>query len=107
MTVAALGHTVTIQSLDGDEVLDIRAGTQPGDVLILRGKGAPRLRGSGRGDLNVHLAVEIPRKMDDTQSALLRQLADLRPDDAPRLAGLDPEAGGGLFSRLRGAFTQR
>lgn len=107
MTVAALGRTVTIQSLDGDEVLDVRAGTQPGDVLILRGKGAPRLRGSGRGDLNVHLAVEIPRKMDDTQSGLLRQLSDLRPEDAPRLAGLDPETNGGLFSRLRGAFTQR
>lgn len=106
MTAAALGTTVTLTTLDGDMQVDVRAGTQPGEVLILKGKGAGRLRGSGRGDLHVHLAVAIPTKLNDEQSALLRQLAELRNDEATQV-GVDGNESGGIFSRLKDAFTGR
>lgn len=106
MTAAALGTTITLTTLDGDTQVDVRAGTQPGEVLILKGKGAGRLRGSGRGDLHVHLAVAIPTKLSDDQAALLRQLAELRNDEATQV-GVDGNESGGIFSRLKDAFTGR
>ncbi|MFM7211354.1 MAG: molecular chaperone DnaJ, partial [Actinomycetota bacterium] len=57
MTAAALGTTMNLETLDGDETVDIKAGTQPGSVVTLRARGVPRLRGAGRGDLHVHLDV--------------------------------------------------
>ena len=107
MTSAALGTSVTFDTLDGEQVLDIRAGTQPGEVLLLRGKGAARLRSPARGDLHVHLLVEVPTKLDDAQTALLRQLAALRAEEGARVGVDSHEATGGLFSRLKDAFSQK
>ena len=106
MTTAALGGRIDIETLDGVQPLDVRPGTQPGEELLLRGHGAARLRSSGRGDLHVHFAVDIPRKLDEAQTELLRQLAALRSDEAA-LVSDEAEQPGGLFSRLRGAFTGR
>ena len=61
MTAAALGTTLKLQTLDGDEDLDIKPGTQSGSVLTLRAHGAPRLRGTGRGNLLVHVDVADAR----------------------------------------------
>ncbi|WP_029165351.1 molecular chaperone DnaJ [Aminiphilus circumscriptus] len=72
---AALGCEIPIETLDGEEVLDIPPGSQPGETFRLRGKGMPRLRGKGRGDLVVHLSVEVPRDLTDRQRALLQALA--------------------------------
>ena len=58
MTAAALGTTLSLKTLDGEEDLDIRPGTQSGSVLTLRAHGAPRLRATGRGNLLVHVEVD-------------------------------------------------
>jgi molecular chaperone DnaJ len=102
MTTAALGGSLPLQTLDGEETLDVRPGTQSGTVLTLRARGVPRLRSDGRGHLHVHVTVVTPTKLDGEQEALLRQLAALRDDeDSLTVVGQD-DGHGGLFSRLRG-----
>jgi molecular chaperone DnaJ len=103
MTAAALGTSLKLQTLDGEEQIDIRPGTQPDTVHSLRGRGVPHLRGVGRGDLHVHVEVVTPTRLDGEQERLLRQLARLRGEEHPEVVGAN---GQGLFSRLRGAFKQ-
>src|SRR4051794_29965135 len=103
MTAAALGTTLQLQTLDGQEDLDIRAGTQSGSMFTMRGRGAPRLRASGRGDLVVHVEVLTPTRLDPEQEKLLRELATLRGEDVPE----GNHTQGGLFSRVRDAFNGR
>ena len=81
MTAAALGTDLILTTLDGEEKLDIRAGTQSGTVLTLRGKGVPRLRSTQRGDLLVHVDVRVPTRLDEEQERLLRELAALRHEE--------------------------
>ena len=107
MTSAALGTKVKFDTLDGEQEIDVRPGTQPGAILTLRGLGAARLRGGGRGDLYVHIDVAIPTKLDDAQATLLKQLADLRSEDVVRVGDGGTEAGGGLFTRLKDAFSPK
>ncbi len=71
----ALGSTVTVPTLDGEAKLEIPPGTLPGKVLLLRGEGMARLRRSGRGDLRVHIDVDVPKHLNERQRALLEQLA--------------------------------
>lgn len=97
MTQAALGTELRYETLDGEEQLTIGPGTQSGRVLRLRGKGVPHVDGRGRGDLLVHLLVETPTGIDETQEELLRQLAAARGED---VAPHEP----GLLSRIRSAF---
>ena len=104
MTQAALGTTLTLQTLDGETDLDIRPGTQSGGILTLRGQGAPRLRATGRGNLHVHVEVSTPTRLDAEQEKLLRELAALRREDQ---ADAGREGQGGLFSRVRDAFNGR
>ena len=106
MTAAALGTSVAVETLDGPETLTVEPGTQAGSVLTLRGRGVPHLsRGVGRGDLHVHLDVETPTDLDPEQERLLRDLAKLRNEERPAYTVTSgPNAGGGLFSRLRDAF---
>ena len=104
MTSAALGTTLSLKTLDGDEDLDIKPGTQSGSVLTLRAHGAPRLRATGRGNLVVHVEVATPTRLDAEQEKLLRELASLRGEDQ---ADSHREAQGGLFSRVRDAFNGR
>lgn len=105
MTSAALGAMLPLETLDGHEELTIEPGTQPNTDLVLTGRGLPKLRSSGRvdgrGDLHVHLEVEIPARLDPQQTELLRQFAESRGEEQPELAtnGRHP---GGLFSRFRG-----
>lgn len=107
MTAAALGATIELDTLDGLEQLDVRPGTQSGEQLILRGKGAARLRSGQRGDLHVHLDVRVPTDLDAEQTALLTRLAELRSEESVRVGGADAASGGGLFSRLKDAFHQK
>jgi molecular chaperone DnaJ len=106
MTAAALGTTVTFDTLDGSESLAVKPGTQAGSVVTLRGRGVPHLsRGVGRGDLHVHLDVETPDQLDPEQERLLRELAKLRGEESTDYTVTRAEAAnGGLFSRLRDAF---
>ena len=96
---AALGTDVVLTTLDTEEKLEIRAGTQPGAVLTLRGKGVPKLRSSTRGDLHVHIEVRTPTKLDEEQEQLLRSLAALRNEEVS-VTGARPK----LFSKVRDAF---
>jgi molecular chaperone DnaJ len=106
MTAAALGTSVSLDTLDGPETLTVKPGTQPGTVLTLRGRGVPHLaRGVGRGDLHVHLDVATPDRLDGEQERLMRELARLRGEEKAEFTVVAGDgAGGGLFSRLRGAF---
>jgi molecular chaperone DnaJ len=96
-TQAALGTTVAFETLDGVDELTIARGTQNGQVIKLKGRGVPHVEGRGRGDLLVHVAVDVPTKLGPDEEALLRQLASLRGDDVA-------VAEAGLFSRIRSAF---
>jgi molecular chaperone DnaJ len=105
MTAAALGTSVSFDTLDGPVEIDVKPGTQPGTVVSLRGKGVPRLRGTGRGDLHLHLEVQVPAKLDAEQEALLRKLAELRGEEFP-IAVLKEDQPG-FFGRIRDAFNGR
>jgi molecular chaperone DnaJ len=75
--LAALGTAVTIAHPDGDVEVEVPAGTQPGTVLTVKGKGMPMLRRQGRfGDLRVVANVVIPRRLTGRQKELLQELAD-------------------------------
>jgi len=104
MTAAALGTSLTLQTLDGEEEVVIVAGTQSGTVQRLRARGVPRLRGTGRGDLHVHVEVTTPTRLDEEQEQLLRQLAAARGEERPSST---KAVGGSLFSRMRDAFNGR
>ncbi len=105
MTAAALGTTVSLETLDGDEEIAIRPGTQSGSVITLPALGVTHLRGTGRGDLLVHVEVQTPTKLDSEQEELLRRLAALRGEDRP--SGEFTPGQQGLFARLREAFNGR
>ena len=102
MTAAALGTQVTVTTLDGEEALELKPGTQSGTVLSLRARGVPHLsRAVGRGDLHVHIEVVTPTRLDAEQERLLRELAALRDEEQPSVA---VTGAGGLFGRIRDAF---
>lgn len=94
---AILGAEIELETLDGVETLEIRSGTQPGEVIRLRGLGVPRLEGRGRGDLHVSLRVVVPTKLPHEQEDLIRKLADLRNE---AVKGPDE----GFLSKIKSAF---
>jgi molecular chaperone DnaJ len=81
--LAALGTTLAVPSLDGDLDVEIEPGTQPGEVITVRGQGMPVLRRSGRrGNLRVVINVVIPRRLSKEQRELLQRLSDsIEPDN--------------------------
>jgi molecular chaperone DnaJ len=81
---AALGATVTVPTLDGEEEIDVPAGTQPGTVVTLRGRGMPAIGRRGRGDQQVVLNVLIPRNLSKRQRELLGELRDSLTEDNMR-----------------------
>jgi len=87
VTEAALGAKVEVLTLDGLTTIKIPPGTQSGQKLRLRGKGAPSLRSGAagvRGDQFVEVQVTIPRVADERSKELLRELARLNPEDPRR-----------------------
>lgn len=72
-TQAALGAEVIVPTIDGKVEYQVHAGTQPGDVFKLRGKGIPRLSGHGRGDQYVRMAIEVPKNLSQKQKDLLKE----------------------------------
>jgi molecular chaperone DnaJ len=106
MTAAALGTTVTLQTLDGPHPVELRPGTQSGQALTLPELGVTHLRRPGRGDLVVHVEVQTPTRLDAEQEELLRKLAALRGEDRPDIGQVTTNQQG-FFTRLRDAFNQR
>lgn len=78
---AALGAKVEVPTLVGPSTIKIPPGTQSGQQLRLRGKGAPSLRGDARGDEFVEVQVMVPRVADERTKEILRELAHLNPED--------------------------
>ncbi len=72
LATALLGGVVEVPTLDGTVEMKVPAGTQPGTVFRLRGKGGPA--GNARGDLRVHVTVEVPQQLSEAQRALLQAL---------------------------------
>ena len=113
MTAAALGTEVKVATLEADltdadaddaiATVTIPAGTQSGTRIALDGKGVPRLRSHGRGQLGVTLLVQTPTKLDREQRELLRQLAELREETS--VEGTVQKHNQGFFGRLRDAFA--
>ncbi|HHY76357.1 MAG TPA: molecular chaperone DnaJ [Firmicutes bacterium] len=93
--LAAIGGTVTVKGIDGEFEMDVPAGTQPGAVLRLRGKGMPRLRSKGRGDMLVRVNVRVPTKLTNREKEILKQIGKL---DGETFA--DTRS---FFDKLRGA----
>ena len=97
MIEAALGTRVSVPTLQGDVELEFKAGTQPGETRVLRGRGMPVLQGFGRGDHRLLVNVAVPRNLTDEQRRLLEEFsrsehdANYRPDE-------------GFFDKLRAAF---
>jgi molecular chaperone DnaJ len=99
LTQAALGARVTVPTLAGDQELDVDPGAQPGQVIVLRGKGMPQLQGFGRGDQRILVTVLVPKRLDDAQRRLLEELqATERPENYPG------DRDEGFFARLRSAL---
>jgi molecular chaperone DnaJ len=82
--LAALGTTVDVPTLDGDQPLEIPAGTQPGETIVVRGAGMPPLQRGRRGDLKVVVNVAIPKRLTREQRELLERLADSFDEEAFR-----------------------
>ncbi len=76
LTVATLGGTVEVPTIDGTVTLKIPAGTPSGKVLVLKSKGIPHLRGRGRGDERVTVEVTIPTHLNAKAKKLLKELQD-------------------------------
>jgi molecular chaperone DnaJ len=83
--LASLGTTVEVPTLDGEIPFEIPSGTQPGEVIELRGRGMPPLHGRGRtGDLRVVVNVTVPRRLTAEQRDLLERVADSLSEENSR-----------------------
>jgi len=98
VTDAMTGTEVTVPTVEGEERVELRAGTQSGEEIVLRGKGFPVLHGRGRGDERVIVDVRIPRVTSDEGRAAVRDLAERHLDEK---SYREDE---GFFERLRHAF---
>jgi molecular chaperone DnaJ len=72
---AALGGTIEVPTIEGKKDLEVKAGTQSGEVIKIRGAGIADPRGYGRGDQLVRVVVDVPKKMTKRQEELVRELA--------------------------------
>ena len=97
MTEAALGARATIATLEGEVEVEFEAGTQPGAVRVLRGRGMPVLHGFGRGDQRVLVNVVVPRQLTEEQRKLLGDFEQTATEETYR-----PDEG--FFEKLKSAF---
>lgn len=95
----ALGDTIQVPTLDTPVEMKIPKGTQPGQILRLRGQGLPRADGRGKGNLLVRITVAVPKKIDKRQEELLREFDQIEARRQP--AG---EKGKGIFEKLKDIF---
>lgn len=94
---AALGTEIDLLTFDGLHTVKVPEGTQTGQTVRMRGLGVPRVNGSGRGDLIVHVEVRIPHKLTREQRRLFEQLRESLP------AENEPEEKG-IFEKVKDYF---
>ena len=97
MVDAVMGKNIIVPTLEGEEEIAIKPGTQYGEVKILRGKGIPHLKGRGRGDLKVIIDVMLPRNLTDEQKDLLKRFEEVSNEN-----NYFPTKG--FFSKIKSAF---
>jgi molecular chaperone DnaJ len=95
--LAALGTAIEVETLDGPVELEIPAGTQPHETLVVRGGGLPALRGRRHGDLRVIVNVVVPRHLSNEQRELYERLAGSMTDHNLRSEE-------GVFAKLKHVF---
>ncbi|MGA2082006.1 MAG: molecular chaperone DnaJ [Holophaga sp.] len=96
-SLLVLGGQMPVKTPYGDDTLRLPAGTPADKVVRIPNAGVPRLRGSGRGDLHLHLRVAVPQKLSPEQEALVRQLLALDPS-----VGAAPEESEGFLTKMFG-----
>ncbi|HEX3628213.1 MAG TPA: molecular chaperone DnaJ [Verrucomicrobiae bacterium] len=74
---AVLGSEIEVPTLEGKAVIKIPAGTQPGAVFRVKGKGVKNLQGYGHGDLHARIQVEVPTRLNHEQKTKLQEFAAL------------------------------
>lgn len=94
---ATLGDEIKVPTLDGQVVMKVPEGTQPGKVLRLKGKGIPSLRNSTRGDQLVRIKVVVPQKLNEKQKDALRKFAEISKDN------INPEEKG-FLNKIKDLF---
>jgi molecular chaperone DnaJ len=99
---AALGTSVTVPTLEGEERVEIEPGTQPGTVISLPGLGMPSLRRGRPGDQRVVVNVVVPRRLSPSQRELLEELSGSLEEH--NLAAPDEREHESLFARVRRAL---
>jgi len=92
-----LGGDLNVETLYGQERVKLTPGTPADKIVKVPNAGVPRLRGSGRGDLYLHLRVAIPQKLTEDQANLVRQLAE-----AMKLEGQNSDTGEGFLAKVFG-----
>src|SRR5687767_13969570 len=95
---AALGTTIQVPTLEGEVPVEVPAGTQPGETILLRGHGMPPLGRGRTGDLRVVVNVAIPRRLTAEQRDLMERLADTMTDDNLR-------SDEGMFAKIKRALA--
>ncbi len=96
---AMLGAEIEVMTIQNEiSLVEVSAGTQPGEVCRVHGAGMPNINGRRHGDLDVHFKVVIPQKLDSEQRQLMEEVARLG-------GGFEPEDQRSLFERLKRAFA--
>jgi molecular chaperone DnaJ len=98
--LAALGATLEVPTLEETAPLEVPVGTQPGEVLVLRGQGMPSLRRGRRGDLRVVVNVVIPRRLTPEQREMLEQFSGTLTEE-------NLHSGESVFAKLRRALRSQ
>jgi molecular chaperone DnaJ len=96
--LAALGTTIQVPTLKGDVPVEVPAGTQPGETILLRGRGMPPLGRGRTGDLRIVVNVAIPRRLNAEQRELLERLAGTLTDE-------NLKSDEGMFAKIKRALA--
>lgn len=100
MTDAILGTEATITGLDGEVLVEIPAGAQSGDIVVVKQRGITKMRSKSRGDLKIALQILTPTKLSSKERDLILQLAELKKSQAPRLGVFQQS----MFGKIRDRF---
>ncbi|WIM67098.1 molecular chaperone DnaJ [Corynebacterium breve] len=105
MLDAALGVDIDGTDLAGkDFTINVPAGTQPNEQIVLEGEGMPHLRAEGRGNLIAHVQVTVPTDLDDKSREALEKLRTARDNDITEIE--TDQGDGNFFSRIRDRFKR-
>lgn len=104
---AALGDTLYIPTLDGKVKFELPAGTQPGDVFRLRGRGIQRVNQKTKGDMFITIVVDVPKNLNAQQKEMLKKFDDTLPNKPKNNVndGTASEEKKGFFDRMKGKFN--